>query len=1643
MNYINIRKCRLQTKRNFTIIYIKMGYARLEPEKQGQLASILIKCLEGRSQPHQDSFLQLLIPVFEYIKMPSSVEERRALFNLNEKPKVVKLIQDFIMDVLLLPYSNQPVQADKSSTAPSGGSTSTLQIPPGFSEQTFRRVTGDAPIDPDQLEKSKLGILKFLRADLFPEQDIVCHYVIATSDTRHSVATAADMELKRITGSIDWNSPAILSKLFSIFLGTVDLKGQTTKAELKKRAVDTRIRLKIFPYFLRARDASNTFPYNVQVIFDCLYGENTNAKLRSMSVELVHSLCHNCSDAKFTPISPVLLTKMVQVIGEAKEDSKLRSLAYVAAGKIIQRAPQLVGKDIALVQTFFDAMCEEDADTRLAVQESLSLMAGALRDLSETNLKLMEALIMQNIDKPEPQARMMAVQYALKVFPPDHIPSRYVLLLACGDKKDDIHIEASKALSVVPKEAATSATNLDLDTKQVFPDFSQMAKYLKDKTNQRVKSQHRYVIGNHTLPFSPVAFVEILVYLRQCLARSAGIQPNMQSLTTMKEQSPYLADYVNKLLDEEPGQDGPIQIYVDFIKQIVRAIGGAPAMYCLLEIVAITKDKLVTQFVQHLDWLKTLVFSVKDDMREHAANLYTIILCNQPDGDRIYEALVEFCVATADKSPETQHGALLALGFLIGQLLRGQEDRVKQGATMWHKIEKIINKGILAIAKLIKVSEETNPLLTLGACSAMGEIGRNAALPLPTGEENEEEITKLSVVNNLLAMVKSGKETPKSKERAALSIGQICVGEPKFPHRRKAIQGLLDSVQSKQLDLQFTIGESLVDAALGSNSPTGRNYWTETEQQFKARASAATDDDVEWYLTTVLQQYVSNVNPHIRQSSCVWLLALAKQCGSHQALQNRLKDVQGAFMKLLSEADEITQDMASKGLGLVYEICTPSQKDMLVSELVDTLMAGKRSKQEVTGDTTLFQEGALGKTPEGQNLSTYKELCSIATDLNQPDLVYKFMNLASHNAMWNSKKGAAFGFSTIAAQAGEQLTPYLPQIVPRLYRYQFDPNPKIQQAMSSIWNALVKDNKNTVDKYLKEILSDLLKNLTNTQWRIRESSCMAVNDLLRGRALDDVVEDLPALWETCLRVRDDIKESVRNAADLACKTLSRTSIKICDVAYGKVGEKATSLVLPCLLKHGLLSRVNEVRAIGLNTILKISKNAGPLLKPLIPVLVPTLLEAVSGLEPQVMNYLSLQVASNVEVQNKLDSARIAASKMSPMMETVNLCVQYVDDLLLSELIPRLTELIKSGIGVGTKASCSSFVVSLVHQCPRELAPHAGKLMGAFLHGLSDRNQSVRKSYALALGQLVKVAKDNSVEKLIVRLKSWYLEKEDEASHNGCGLALHAISQQNPDILHRHAALAMPLAFLAMHEQKSTEAVGVDGDSSGSLSLWEEVWLEITPGTEAGIRLYLGEIVELLQETVQSQFWTTKAQAAAAMNTVATKLGANLGPPHLGQLMSALLAGLQGRTWTGKESILKALKGVTTSCRETILKACNEGVEGQPTVEQVVEALLKECKKETIPYKLEALRSVGEILEVYSIDKFSEVFTILAKVLDKDEIMEVDGDNKEEEIKSELKQEQLECYYTVLGQVWPETQATQGRLSTTKLGQVLSEADYSR
>ena len=99
---------------------------------------------------------------------------------------------------------------------------------------------------------------------------------------------------------------------------------------------------------------------------------------------------------------------------------------------------------------------------------------------------------------------------------------------------------------------------------------------------------------------------------------------------------------------------------------------------------------------------------------------------------------------------------------------------------------------------------------------------------------------------------------------------------------------------------------------------------------------------------------------------------------------------------------------------------------------------------QLVEDSEVFQEGTIGENLSGGKLSTYKELCSLANEMGQPDLIYKFMDLANYQASLNSKRGAAFGFSKIAKQAGDALTPHLRSLIPRFVRYQYDPDKNVQ-----------------------------------------------------------------------------------------------------------------------------------------------------------------------------------------------------------------------------------------------------------------------------------------------------------------------------------------------------------------------------------------------------------------------------------------------------------------------------------------------------------------------------------------------------------------------------------------------------------------------
>lgn len=108
---------------NFAIIYITLGFPRLDITTQTELVPVILNCLEGKPEVHQNKLLMLILPLLGDIKLPENPVERKALFGLDERQNTKQHLASILLDVLLLPY----------------GFIET-EVPQGMSSYSFKRV---------------------------------------------------------------------------------------------------------------------------------------------------------------------------------------------------------------------------------------------------------------------------------------------------------------------------------------------------------------------------------------------------------------------------------------------------------------------------------------------------------------------------------------------------------------------------------------------------------------------------------------------------------------------------------------------------------------------------------------------------------------------------------------------------------------------------------------------------------------------------------------------------------------------------------------------------------------------------------------------------------------------------------------------------------------------------------------------------------------------------------------------------------------------------------------------------------------------------------------------------------------------------------------------------------------------------------------------------------------------------------------------------------------------------------------------------------------------------------------------------------------------------------------------------------------
>jgi len=765
---------------------------------------------------------------------------------------------------------------------------------------------------------------------------------------------------------------------------------------------------------------------------------------------------------------------------------------------------------------------------------------------------------------------------------------------------------------------------------------------------------------------------------------------------------------------------------------------------------------------------------------------------------------------------------------------------------------------------------------------------------------------------------------------------------------RSEISHISNGVAAMEVDVQEENKGEMIDIK-GPSSSTTVVEDVVADKLLEPR-SAAEAEIQRKIVESLLTECVTHTRSEVRCSGAVWLVSLLLFCGKTAAVHAMLPRAQDALSTLLGDESELTQEMASRGLAAAYELADEATRASLVESLVGVLSgtAGRKRPRagDLTGDTKVLEPGSIGTAPGGGSLSTYKEICSLANELGQPDLVYRFMQLANHQAAVNASRGAAFGFASVAKLAGDALAPHVATLVPRLYRSLYDPQPKVRDAMNHIWLALVDDPRAALTDNFDAVSKALVVDMTGQQWRAREAAALAASDLIQGRSWEEVKLHFGVFWNAAFRTMDDVKESVRQSGLTLVRCIRGLTLRFADkeLTPPSEGKEAVAAVLPLLLQLGLPSRVPEVQALAVDTIAKIIKAAGPeLIKPHLSVVVPALLESLSGLEDSRLNYVEQHAERLGLDAGKLESARVSAAQGGILGETLDMCARHVDSETFTAMAPALGGLIRRGVGLNTRAGAGRFVSQVARRLGDSSSAAAPQLMRALQEACgAERSPVVRRTYAAANALLAKHASQARVDKYVASwLEGYSADDADESTRAVSGLLLRSLARESGDLFSRYAADVAPVSYMAQYDPDEQVA-----------AIWADLWEESTTSVGAGLRLHAGAVLEKVQDGLKSSQWGRKKSAAAAA-AKACDAGGDALVPYASKLMESLLAELPGRLWEGKEAMLMALGAVVKACH-VALKNDDSGV---PT--KVVNVFLEAAGKKKAAYRKEAFIQLKE------------------------------------------------------------------------------------
>ena len=1445
------------------------------------------------------------------------------------------------------------------------------------------------------LSKTKASVANFLFTSIFSDFQRFSAAVILTADTANLDAfRIGDTMFKQCT--FDLESRQYLSKLTRLYLGVGPRQPPSAK-----------LRIRVLALLSKSKEITGDPAVVLDIVKQQLFSDEDQStggleatKMRSALFSFLNWVVRVGQDKDLLKIAPSVmqsLREFIETQGWPSPDTTgvtltpgevdLRGKTYESIGVLAAK----LDPNIELVTWLFTSLrCDlSGVQIHVSIEEALGrvLNVFAKRVQSHENrndlLAELRQLLLWNMTSGVGDAdpvhgfatrrstKYATVRYANRCLDFDDVDARSIDLLAisqAGDRQEMLE-EGTKGLDPYWYQTSRPAAMGEMRVSLEYPDFSQVVERCLTQDAGSVLMVALQAHEKHSFS-SAVVFCRNILVVEALKGTNAAItaEPEWGArisglLTT--DHSTRKALKAHMATTEAPAL---LQLLRSSFLGMSSNIGQCGDV--AVELSSLCPNRVLAALQEEdLVLVKNAALANNLITQSQASRVFGTLGSLSLDlGMANLPGMIDACEHWAETTGQQLNklrGTLLSANFLLTRLtLRGSQPS-----------ENVFDKFTKLLSDIL--TESRDLALRDAASTSIGQVYLCSDARPDIGEVSG------TILDSLV------KDARKEKEVAVAALGRIAYAQASHGSDtlvNKTLEHLYALQDIKRPEVHFAVGEALAGACTGWRS-------TSLITEFDVDADPPVRDINSTLLQTVLGTVIENcktTKPSLKKAAAIWLLSLVQYCGREDPVRSQLRQCQIAFSRLLSDRDEIVQESGSRGLGLVYEMGDERLREDLVRDLVQSFTSTNTSKVtsgSVNEDTELFEAGAL-PTGEG-SITTYKDIVSLANEMGDPSLVYRFMNLASNNAIWTSR--AAFGrFGLGSVLADSTYLKENKKFYPKLYRYRFDPNPNVQRSMNEIWRALVKDPNTVIDQNFEPILEDLLKSILGKEWRVREASCAAIADLVQGREVEKYEGYLEQIWNVAFKVLDDIKETVRIAAMTLCRTLTNLLIRNLEVGEG-TSKRATKLLehaMPFLLQQLESGAAQEVQQYAIVTLLQIVKKSPPKgLRPFAPVIIETLVNSLSSLEHESINYLHLNAEKYGLTAEKLDKMRVSSMSSSPLTEAIDRCLESLDTSTTeskenaNEAMRRLEGTFKTALGLPSKVGLSRVLVTLTVRHSLFFKPYADRFVQLVRKHMLDRNETVSVAYSMSLAYMMRLASDKQVDETVLHAKALYFGSEESSHRVVAAEIVHAIAKVSNDVFMRFATVFLPLAF-----------IGRQDDEQNVKTRFDEAWKDNVGGSGA-VALYLTEIVTLISAHIHSTHWAIKHACCLAVADMVTLLQAQgeYSATQARSVWPVLEAALSGKTWEGKEKVVSSLPKYVRGAKCLWTDGTNWT--------QTKSIALREARRTNAGYRPYAIAALGEIAATRrDLDLSSELVPLAEHVVEeilaeKGDQMDVDSTDK--------------------------------------------------